>query len=356
MNPGGSRSPQRGQTIVPDVGLTGQSLFDLKHAPQPNGLAAPDRRGYAPTIVTITQESTRATVIQVLGLTAFVRASGEVREATLAGRLKTEVDRARSNQLAVGDIVTLEEGAPPRIVGVEPRRTRLERAATGAQGRDLTQVIAANADQAMIVSSIADPPFRPGLIDRWTLLALRGDMEPVLCLNKMDLGTPEEGRRLVEEACIPIDTVYASAETENGLEELRARLSGRSTVLVGHSGVGKSSLLRRLLPGADAATGELSERTRKGRHTTTGARLYELPEGGDLIDTPGVRSVVLGRTTAEEVAGVFGEIAHAPPCRFQPCTHRTEPGCTVLDGLSRGAIPRAVYQRYRKLLEEVALP
>lgn len=275
-----------------------------------------------------------------------------MREAALASRLKVGADRSRSNQLAVGDEVTLEEGAPPRIVAVAPRRTQLERAASGSRGRDLTQVIAANADQTMIVSSLDDPPFRPGLVDRWTLLALRGGMEPILCLNKVDLGTPEEARRVIEEGHIPLDVVIVSAKTDEGLEDLLARLAGRKTVLVGHSGVGKSSLLRRLVPDADAATGELSERTRKGRHTTTSSRLYPLPGGGLLIDTPGVRSVVLGRTTADEVAGVFGEIAHAPPCRFRPCTHRVEPGCSVLAGLESGTVPAAVYQRYRKLLDE----
>jgi ribosome biogenesis GTPase len=294
--------------------------------------------------------------MQVYGLTALVALGGVVREAVLAGRLKSDTDRERSTQLAAGDQVILEEGAPPRIVAVEPRRTRLERAATGSQGRDLTQVIAANADRAMIVSSLADPPFRPGLVDRWTLLALRGGMEPVLCMNKVDLGTPDEARQMVQEANVPLETIYVSAENDYGLEDLRAALAGRSTALVGHSGVGKSTLLRRLLPGADAATGDLSERTRKGRHTTTSSRVYPLPEGGILIDTPGVRSVVLGRTTAEEVAGVFYEIADSPPCRFKPCTHRAEPGCTVLAGVARGTIPRAVYQRYRKLLEEVVLP
>ena len=113
-----------------------------------------------------------------------------------------------------------------------------------------------------------------------------------------------------------------------------------------------SSLLRLLVPGVEVATRDVSAKNLKGRHTTTSARLYALPEGGSLIDTPGVRSVVLGETQAWEAASVFREIADSPPCRFRECTHRMEPGCTVLEGLKSGAVPGVVYARYMKLLEE----
>jgi ribosome biogenesis GTPase / thiamine phosphate phosphatase len=126
-------------------------------------------------------------------------------------------------------------------------------------------------------------------------------------------------------------------------------------VLVGHSGVGKSSLLRRLFPGETIVTGALSGKSGKGRHTTTSARLHVLANGGHVIDTPGIRSVPLGATDPLEAAAVFPEIHEAPPCRFRPCTHRVEPGCSVLAGLSTGAIPRPVYERYRKLIEETEL-
>lgn len=310
-------------------------------------------RRYAPAIVPTPPQNPPWIVAQVFGQTAAIWDGRTMREAVLGPRLRADADRSRSNALAVGDEVALEEADDaPRIVGVGPRRAHLERAAAGARGRVLMQVIAANADQAMIVSSLADPPLRPGLVDRWTLLARRGGMEPTLCVNKLDLGTLDEARAVVEEARIPLPVIFVSAESGSGLDSLRGALAGRSTVMVGHSGVGKSSLLRRLLPDADAATGVLSERTRKGRHTTTSARLYPLEDGGVLIDTPGVRSVILGPTHASEVAAVFHEIADAPPCRFRPCTHRTEPGCTVLQAVARGEIADQVYQRYRKLLEE----
>jgi ribosome biogenesis GTPase len=294
-------------------------------------------------------------VAQVLGQSAHLWDGTAFREALLSGRLKAAHAGSRVTTLAVGDRVEIEEAppGPPRIVAVAPRATQLERSAGTHGPHSRTQVIAANASQAVIVASMQEPPFRPGLVDRWSLLARRGGMTPLLALNKADLGTEEDARRAVAEACIPLEAIRVSAETGFGLEELRSRLVDHVSVLVGHSGVGKSSLLRKLIPNAEAATAQVSAKNLKGRHTTTSSRLYSLPEGGYLIDTPGVRSVILGETHAWEAASVFPEIADAAPCRFRECTHRMEPGCTVLEGLKSGAVPEVVYTRYRKLLEEV---
>jgi ribosome biogenesis GTPase len=296
----------------------------------------------------------RFIVAQVLGRSALLWDGVLLHDATLSGRLKSESKNSRSTALVVGDRVEVEkpDAGPWRILSVGPRVTQLERSAGGPGEHARTQIIASNADQVLIVASLRDPPFRPGLIDRWSLLARRGGLTPLLALNKADLGTEEEAASAVAEACIPLDMIRVSAETGFGLDGLRRQLAGKVTILVGHSGVGKSSILRRLLPDADAATGALSEKSGKGRHTTSSARLYPLPEGGYLVDTPGVRMVVLGDTHASEVASVFREIAEAPPCRFRECTHRMEPGCTVLEGLKRGTVPRVIYARYLKLLEE----
>ena len=274
-------------------------------------------------------------------------------EAILARHLKSDAQSRHSNPLAVGDEVEIErdDSGPIRVVSVAPRRTHLERATGDSRGR--MQIIAANATQVVIISSLAEPPFRPGLVDRWGLLARRGGITPVLCLNKVDLGTHEEAERAISEAAIPLEAVTVSAENGSGIDQLRELVTGTTSVFVGHSGVGKSSLLRRLIPNADALTAAVSAKNLKGRHTTTSSRLYPLPEGGFVIDTPGVRTVLLGQTDVGEVAAVFAEIADAPSCRFRTCTHRTEPGCSVLAGLESGSVPNAVYARYRKLLEEV---
>lgn len=280
----------------------------------------------------------------------------EVREASLARQLKASRGDRHTNAIAVGDEVEVEDAGPGalRVVARHPRRSFLERATGDRSGK--TQIVAANAARAVIVSSVAEPPFRPGLVDRWALLARRGGMTPILCLNKADLATPEEATRAVAEAAIPLEAITVSATTGAGIDQLQEMLADSMSVLVGHSGVGKSSVLRRLVPGADAATAEVSAKNRKGRHTTTSARLYVLPGGGVVVDTPGVRSVPLGHTDLSEVAAVFAEIANAPPCRFRSCTHRSEPGCSVLAGLESGEVPEVVYTRYRRLLEEARIP
>ena len=293
------------------------------------------------------------TVAQVHGASVELWDGHTFHDAVLGGQIKASADRGHTNALAVGDRVDVEEpsGAGPlRVVSRHERRTQLERAANDPRSR--VQIMAANATHTLIVTSLRDPPFRPGLVDRWALLARRGGMEPWLCLNKVDLGTQADAERAVAEAAIPLTAYFLSAHTGWGIDELRAAVAGDTTVLVGHSGVGKSSILRLLVPGALPSTADVSAKNRKGRHTTTSARLYPIPGGGVLIDTPGVRSVPLGRAEVGEVASVFAEIADAPPCRFRTCTHRTEPGCSVLQGLEAGSVPRPIYARYRRLLEE----
>jgi ribosome biogenesis GTPase / thiamine phosphate phosphatase len=287
---------------------------------------------------------------QMFGPRAIVWDGAAFLSAALDPKLKKEAGRGAS-LLAVGDeveIATAGDGTLS-IVSVAPRRTHLGRS-TG-ENRDV-QVVAANTERAVIIASADEPPFRPGLVDRWALLALRGGLTPFLVLNKVDLVSVEQAERMIAEAAVPLSYMLGSAKTGSGMEELRESLRGTTSVFVGHSGVGKSTILRRLLPGTEITTAEVSGKSGKGRHTTTSARLYPLPGGGHVIDTPGVRSVSLGETTTAEYASVFPEIRDAGPCRFSTCTHRMEPGCAVLEGVRNGTIPQNVYARYKKLLME----
>lgn len=288
---------------------------------------------------------------QMYGAAAVVWDGTSFLPASLDPKLK-KTGRRGQNILAVGDEVETSRAGDGAltIVAVGPRRTHLSR--MSGDGRD-TLVLAANAERAVIVSSADEPRFSPGLVDRWALLAHRGGLEAFLVLNKVDLVTEDEAERMIAEAAVPLSHTVSSAKTGAGIDTLRATLQGRTSVFVGHSGVGKSSLLKRLLPGTEIVTATVSEKSGKGKHTTTSARLYPLPEGGHIIDTPGVRSVALGETSAAETGDLFPEIREAGSCRFNGCTHRMEPGCSVLAGLKQGTIPQNVYARYRKLLEEV---
>ncbi len=291
---------------------------------------------------------------QMFGPSALVWDGKEILPAALDPKLRKEAGRGTS-VVAVGDEVETERGKDGAlsITAVAARRTHLSRA--GGEGRE-AQVIAANIERAVIVSSADEPPFRPGLVDRWALLAHRGGLTPFLVLNKVDLVSREEAERMIAEAAVPLSHMLGSAKTGSGMDELRESLQGSSSVFVGHSGVGKSTILRRLLPGTTIVTGEVSGKTGKGRQTTTSSKLYPLPGGGYVIDTPGVRSVSLGNITPAETASLFPEIRDVGPCRFSTCTHRTEPGCSVLAGVRDGSIPENVYARYRKLLLETEVP
>jgi ribosome biogenesis GTPase len=346
--PMGRDSPQRGQLKVDRVGaMLARSVLHRRDLSNARSVGA------AGCGATVGAAAARPPLIvaQIRGTTVLLWDGDAHHEATVAKKLKVATD-AGASLLAVGDRVAVErEAGALRIIGIEPRQSILGRAGRG--GREHVRVVAANADQAVIVSAAADPPFRPGLVDRWALLAMRGGLTPVLCLNKLDLISSAEAEQRVREAAIPLEAIFVSALTGEGLPSLRARLKGRASVLVGHSGVGKSALLARLFPGDTIVTGDLSARNRKGRHTTTSARMYTLPEGGYVVDTPGVRTVPLGSLHVTEIAEVFPEIHGAPPCRFRACSHRVEPGCEVRARVESGGLPAAVYRRYLRLLAEV---
>src|SRR6267143_1586228 len=196
---------------------------------------------------------------QMFGASALVWDGEALLPAALDPKLRKQAGRG-SSVLAVGDEVEVQRNGDQglSIVAVAPRRTHLARAGEG--GRD-TQVIAANAEQAVIVTSAAEPPFRPGLADRWALLAHRGGISPMLCLNKMDLATRDEAERMIADAAIPLPYVLVSDKTDSGIPELKESLRGITSVLVGHSGVGKSSLLRRIIPEEQIVTGALREKS-----------------------------------------------------------------------------------------------
>jgi ribosome biogenesis GTPase len=262
-----------------------------------------------------------------------------------------------ADPIVVGDEVTLEVVDEAKKEGViterHPRRTKLSRkVSTGT--RELEQVVAANIDNLVIVSSVADPPFRPGLIDRYLVAAAKGDLTPLICVNKVDLGGLEELQEILETyRDLGYPVILTSTKTGQGIEELRERLRDRTSVFAGHSGVGKSSLLRLLVPGIQVKVAEVNPRTGRGRHTTTAAELVRLPDGGYVIDTPGIRQFSLWDLTEEDVRRFFVEIArYGAGCRFADCSHTVEPGCAVRAALEEGRLHPRRYESFLRLLEE----
>jgi ribosome biogenesis GTPase / thiamine phosphate phosphatase len=228
--------------------------------------------------------------------------------------------------VVVGDTVSLvgdssgDQGTLARIVRVAPRRSVLRRSADDTD--PVERVIVANAEQLGIVTALADPPPRPRLIDRFLVAAYDAGLDPLLILTKADLASPDE----ILAAYTPLGVRYLVTSrplAEAALDELRARLAGRISVLVGHSGVGKSTLVNALIPDAGRAVGTVSAVTGRGRHTSSSVVALRLPGGGWIIDTPGLRSFGLGHIAADRVVQAFPDLAEGVASCPRNCTHLT---------------------------------
>jgi ribosome biogenesis GTPase len=229
------------------------------------------------------------------------------------------------------------------IERVEPRRGCLCRASKGRQ-----QVIVANVDQLMIVSSAAEPRLKPNLIDRLLVSAEKGGIRPVICINKIDLVDPASLQPLVGVySQMGYKVLLLSAKTGYGTVGFRRLLRDCESVLVGQSGVGKSSLLNAVDDGLDLRVAEISADTQKGRHTTTTARLLPLTFGGFVVDTPGIRQYQLWDVIPEEVAGFYRDLRpFVSLCRFPDCTHTHEDDCAVKDAVADGRLDERRYESY----------
>ena len=275
---------------------------------------------------------------------AFVLHEGTERLCIIDERLKEE----NATLLAPGDRVGIERDEEQWVVRtVGPRTTKLSRPA-GPHDRVDEQLFATNVDVLLIVTAAEDPPFRVGLVDRYLIAAEVGGVEPILCVNKMDLvNTEPQELHVYRELGIQVFTT--SCVRGDGIEPLRKALQGKVTVLSGHSGVGKSTLLNTMDPHLAVYTQGMSS-THRGKHSTTLSRLYVLDGEITIIDTPGIRALGLWKVTAEELAFYFPELAEAAErCQFRDCTHTHEPRCAVREAVETGQLAKERYASYLRI-------
>lgn len=296
----------------------------------------------------------RGRVLTVHGLWSTVQGDDGLPYQCATRRLLKTLSTEQRHVVAVGDRVLVRpvENSEPRegmIVRVEPRRGSICRTVRGRQ-----QVLVTNVDQLAIVASAAEPRLKPNLIDRMLVSAEKGQVRPLVCINKIDLVDPAELQPLAgvySQMGYPV--LLLSAKTGFGVERFRRALTGRESVVVGQSGVGKSSLLNAIDPGLGLRVRPVSESTEKGCHTTSTAELLPLGYGGYVVDTPGIRQFELWDVIAEEVAGFFRDMRpYVSLCHFPDCTHTHEEDCAVKDAVADGRLDERRYESYCHLIEE----
>lgn len=245
------------------------------------------------------------------------------------------------------------EGVPGVIEAVYPRHSVLTR----PDFYDGVKPVAANIDQIVIVSSVM-PEFSSNIIDRYLVAAEDVEITPFIVLNKVDmLGDADRvaiERQLDIYRGLGYPVLLVSSKSGEGIDALKAALADKVSIFVGQSGVGKSSLTNALLPGLDVLTGEISDVSGLGQHTTTTARLYHFPSGGDLIDSPGIREFALWHLEPERVTWCFVEFRdYLGGCKFRDCKHKDDPGCVLREAVERGEITRERFGNYHRILESM---
>ena len=293
-----------------------------------------------------------ATVVRATGSWYDVLHDGATLRCRIRGKLRLKGVRS-TNPVVVGDEVVCEaEGGDCVIVDIEPRRNYVIRRASNLSKE--SHIIAANVDQALLMVTLRSPETPKEFADRFLVTCEAYKVPATILLSKIDLQDAEA----VAEFCAVYEgagyrVLEVSAKEGRGVEEVRELLAGRTTLVSGNSGVGKSTLIQAIDPSLDIRTGEISDSHHKGRHTTTFSTMYPLAEGGAVIDTPGIKGFGLLDIDDAELWHYFPEMMRvAPGCRFYNCTHTHEPGCAVVEAVKAGEIAWSRYESYLKILDD----
>lgn len=293
-----------------------------------------------------------ATVVRATGSWYDVLHDGAMLRCRIRGKLRLKGVRS-TNPVVVGDEAVCEaDGGDCVIVDIVPRRNYVIRRASNLSKE--SHIIAANVDQALLMVTLRSPETPKEFADRFLVTCEAYKVPVAILLSKIDLQDAEavaEFRAVYEGAGYRV--LEVSAKEGRGVEEVRKLLAGRTTLVSGNSGVGKSTLIQTIDPSLDIRTGEISDSHHKGRHTTTFSTMYPLAEGGAVIDTPGIKGFGLLDIDDAELWHYFPEMMRvAPGCRFYNCTHTHEPGCAVVEAVKAGEIAWSRYESYLKILDD----